>query len=118
MNEKKFAIQDFKEIKTSELLSTVRQYKEEGYRFGQACAISRDDGCELIYSFDKEHVLTNLRLHVADGEVVESITKEYWSAFIYENELNDLFGVKFLHNALDYGGNFYKVSEPTPWKKK
>ena len=116
--EKKYLVQDFRKITPDQLLAVVRQFKEEGYRFGQACAIARDEETELIYSFDKDHVLTNLRVFVKEGEEVESITKEYWSAFIYENELNDLFGIKFLHNALDYGGNFYKVAEPTPWKKK
>ena len=118
MSEKKFMIQDIRPIKGSELLGIVRNLKQDGYRFVQVCATTKDDGYELLYSFDKDHVLLNYRVHVAEGEELESITKEYWSAFIFENELNDLFGIKFLHNALDYGGNFYKVVEPTPWKKK
>ena len=47
-----------------------------------------------------------------------SITGIYWAAFIYENEMQDLFGVKFKHMALNYGGNFFKVSQPTPWNPK
>ena len=49
---------------------------------------------------------------------VESITGTYWPAFIYENEMHDLFGIKFMHMELDYEGNFFKVAEPTPWNPK
>ncbi len=118
MSEKKFLVQDIRSIQGSELLGIVRNLRQDGYRFVQACATAKEEGYELLYSFDKDHDLVNFRIHVNEGDELESITKEYWSAFIYENELNDLFGIKFLHNALDYGGNFYKVAEPTPWKKK
>ncbi|MEG0157472.1 MAG: NADH-quinone oxidoreductase subunit C [Anaerovoracaceae bacterium] len=109
--------QDFQTVTASELLGVVRNLREDGYRLGQACATTKENGYEILYSFDKDHVLTNLRLVIGEGEEVESVTKEYWSAFIYENEMHDLFGIKFLHNALDYGGHFFKVSEETPWKK-
>ena len=59
-----------------------------------------------------------VQLHVKDGETVESITGSYWNAFVYENEVHDLFGIEFLHSALDFHGNFFKTAEPTPWKKK
>jgi hypothetical protein len=32
--------------------------------------------------------------------------------------MQDLFGVKIKHMALNYGGHFFKVSEPTPWNPK
>ena len=57
-------------------------------------------------------------LDIKIGEEVESITGIYWPAFIYENEIHDLFGVKFNHSALDYQGGFFKISEETPWKPK
>ncbi|MDO4518299.1 MAG: NADH-quinone oxidoreductase subunit C, partial [Bacillota bacterium] len=71
-----------------------------------------------IYSFDKEHEIYNLRLPIAIGEEIESITNIYWPAFIYENEIHDLFGVKFKHSALDYNGTFFRIAEETPWKPK
>jgi ech hydrogenase subunit D len=112
------AIQDFREITASELLPTVRNLKEGGYRFVQMCGITQDDGAIVMYSFDKDYEMTNYKLHVKDGETVESITGSYWNAFVYENEVHDLFGIEFLHSALDFHGNFFKTAEPTPWKKK
>jgi ech hydrogenase subunit D len=118
MSEKKCMIQDFQPVEASGLLAKVQDLDAEGYRFGQMCASKVKDGFELLYSFDKDHVLLNLRLTIAEEEDVASITGVCWPAFIYENETQDLFGIKFKHSALDYGGHFFKVSEPTPWNPK
>ena len=118
MSEKKCMIQDIQTTAPSELLERVRQLKDDGYRFSQACATPKDDGAEILYTFDKDHILLNLRVKVSEGEEIESITASYWPAFIYENEMHDLFGIKFLHNALDYNGNFFVTAEPTPWNPK
>jgi hypothetical protein len=32
--------------------------------------------------------------------------------------MHDLFGVKIKNNALDYGGKFFRLSQPTPWNPK
>ena len=118
MSERVNAKQNFTPVRPSQLLTKVKDLKAEGYRFGQACATVVDDKFEIIYSFDKDHELTNLRLVISKGTKVESITGTYWPAFIYENEMHDLFGIKFDHMELDYEGNFFKVSEPTPWNPK
>ncbi|NLD20023.1 MAG: NADH-quinone oxidoreductase subunit C [Clostridiales bacterium] len=111
--------QIFTQVELSQLLSEVKNLKADGYRFVQACATTIEEGkFEIIYSFDKEHELVNLRLNISEGEEVESITGDCWPAFIYENEIHDLFGIKFNHSALDYEGHFFKVVEPTPWNPK
>ena len=118
MSERVDVKQVFTPVETSRLLTEVKNLKADGYRFAQACATVVGDKIEIIYSFDKEHQLNNLRLVISQGEEVESITGDYWPAFIYENEMHDLFGIQFNHMALDYQGNFFKVSEPTPWNPK
>ena len=118
MGERVDVVQNFEAVEVSQLLTEVKDLKADGYRFAQACATLVDDKIEIIYSFDKAHQLKNLRITVAQGEEVESITGDYWPAFIYENEMHDLFGVQFNHSALDYQGNFFKVAEPTPWNPK
>lgn len=111
-------VQNFKVINASQLIKEVKDMKADGYRLGQACATVVGDMIEIIYSFDKEHQLKNLKLVISDGEEVESITGTYWSAFIYENEIHDLFGVQFNHSKLDYQGTFFRIVEETPWKPK
>ena len=119
MSERVYVEQNFTPVELSQLLTKVKDLKAEGYRFGQACATKMDDDTfEIVYSFDKAYQLVNLRLVISQGEEVESITGTYWPAFIYENEMHDLFGIKFNHMELDYQGNFFKVAEPTPWNPK
>ncbi len=111
--------QNFEFVELSQLFSKVSDFKEQGYRMGQICGVVLDDDTyQLIYSFDKYHQLYNLSLNIKIGEEVESITPVYWAAFIYENEIADLFDIKFNHSTLDYNGTFFKVTEEAPWKPK
>lgn len=118
--ERKTAVQNFETVELSNLISRVGDFKAEGYRLVQICGVNLDDDTyEILYSFDKDHVLTNLRLQVRIGvDEVESITGFFWPAFIYENEIHDLFGIQFNHSALDYKGTFFRIAEETPWKPK
>ena len=117
-NEKKYLIQNFVPVTASELVEKVQELLTDGHRLGQMCCTKTENGFELLYSFDKDHVLLNLKLAISEDEEVTSITNVCWHAFIYENEVRDLFGIKFKHSALDYGGHFFKVAEPTPWNPK
>ncbi len=119
MAERVFCEQNFEIIEPSQLITKVGDMKANGARLGQICGVVKDENTyEIIYSFDIEHQLYNLKLVVPTDIELESITGIYLAAFIYENEIQDLFGVKFNHSALDYGGKFFKVVEPTPWKPK
>lgn len=106
------------QIEPTELLDRVNTFKEEGYRLVQICCTKVAEGFELSYSFDRDHLLTNLRFTVPFEYPVPSITKIYWPAFIYENEMKDLFGVNVKHIELDYNGKFFRVSQATPWNPK
>lgn len=118
MSERVDVQQEFIAVEASRLITEVRNLKASGYRFAQACATVVDNDFEIVYSFDKDHQLTNLRLVIDQDEEVESITGDYWPAFIYENEMHDLFGIKFKHIALDYEGKFFRIAEPTPWNPR
>jgi ech hydrogenase subunit D len=118
MNEKKYQIQNFEPVTASGLVEKVQDLLADGYRLGQACCTKIENGFEILYTFDKDYELLNLKLNIAEGVEVMSITNVCWPAFIYENEMRDLFGVSFKHSALDYGGHFFKVSETTPWNPK
>jgi ech hydrogenase subunit D len=118
MTEEKHLIQEIVEVELSELLDRVQDLKAAGYRLGQLCAAKAGDKFHLLYSFDKDCVLTNLKLAVPDEEEIPSITGIYWPAFIYVIERQDLFGFRFMLLALNFGGKFFKVAEPTPWNPK
>lgn len=118
MNERTRDGKNIVPIASSELIEKMTDLKADGYRLGQVCATKVSAGFEILYSMDKDHRLLNLKLTIPEEEEIMSITGIYWAAFIYENEMQDLFGVKFKHMALNYGGHFFKVSEPTPWNPK
>jgi ech hydrogenase subunit D len=116
MEERKDLIQDISPIATSDLLETVSNIKSAGYRLGQACATKLDDSIEVMYSFEKDNLLKNYVVSIPDtSPELQSITAIFWPAFIYENEMHDLFGIRFLNLALDYEGHFFKLAGKTPW---
>jgi ech hydrogenase subunit D len=109
---------EFVQITSTQLVEKVQDLLADGYRLGQACCTEIGSEFELMYSFDKDYTLLNLQFRISKEEEVMSITNVGWSAFIYENEIQDLFGIKFKHSVLDYGGHFFKLHEPTPWNTK
>jgi ech hydrogenase subunit D len=65
---------------------------------------------EITYSFERGQKVENLRLRLDTGSgppTLPSITGTYMAAFTYENELQDLFGVKMEGLNPDYQGRFY-----------
>ncbi|MDR1798149.1 MAG: NADH-quinone oxidoreductase subunit C [Clostridiales Family XIII bacterium] len=119
MSERKDLIQEIVSIDAGALLGTVQDLKTAGYRLGQACATPVGDDIEVLYSFEKDFALHNVKLSVgATAPELQSITAIYPYAFIYENEMHDLFGITFKNLSLDYGGKFFKVAKSTPWNPK
>jgi ech hydrogenase subunit D len=104
-------------IEPADLLTTAQKLKDEGYRLVQICA-TKVNGFELSYSFDKDHVMTNYRMTIAEEEEIMSISNIFFPAFLYENEMKDLFGIKITNLVVDFKGNLYKLSEKTPWNPK
>ena len=105
------------DITPYDLIDRVYAMKEQGYRLVQV-SCTRTTGYELYYSFDLDYVMVNLRLNIAESLEIQSISAIYPSAFLYENEMKDLFGVKVLHISPDYEGNLYKLAVKTPFKTK
>lgn len=102
-------------IQKEELVERVARLKEEGCRLAQI-GCTRLDGIEVNYSFDRDYEFLNLRLVVpAEGARIPSVSSVYWNAFLYENEMHDLFGIEVEGMALDYKGNFYRMKVKRPF---
>ena len=93
----------------------VAQLFAEGYRLVQIGCSTLESGYELNYSFDKDYRFKNLRITVAPGEEVPSISVIYPNAFLYENEIHDLFGVPIKNITIDYRGTLYQTAIKTPF---
>ncbi|SPE56501.1 EchD [Verrucomicrobia bacterium] len=108
--------QSFEIIPVDELLVKVEGLRRQNFRLVQISATRLAEQLELTYSFDLEHRLTNLRLHVPTGDAkVPSITGVYWAAFLYENELHDLFNLQVKGIAVDFQGTLYKTAVKFPF---
>lgn len=103
-------------IEIETLMDRVAAKKMQGNRLvAISCAVVEDMN-EVTYSFeDRDHHFTNLRIVVAPGGSLPSITPVYWGAFVYENEIHDLFGLTVLGMNVDFGGYFYKTKVPFPF---
>ncbi|MDR2036265.1 MAG: NADH-quinone oxidoreductase subunit C [Coriobacteriales bacterium] len=106
--------QVYKNIELVQFMSEVTGYKERGWRFVNLCGSSVGDQVELLCSFALDNQLENLSMLVSNGEQVPAISPLYPSAFFFENETRDLFGVQFEGTIIDFAGRFYPTSVPTP----
>jgi len=107
--------QTITEVTVENLVSEVSKMYDEGYRLIQIGCGKYDDIFEINYSFDKDYKFMNLRLKITEGVVVPSITGVYLCAFIYENEIHDLFGVSIKDIAIDFKGNLIRTSIKNPF---
>jgi len=107
--------QEMVSVDKSDLVGLVAELYAEGYRLVQIGCSTLPRAYELTYSFDREYRLKHLRISVAPGEEVPSISALYPNAFLYENEIHDLFGVDVTHIAVDYRGTLFKTAITTPF---
>ena len=106
-------------IPVGALLEKVSALRQAGYRLVQVSATRCPEQVELTYSFDRDRQLSDLRLQVPAAEArVPSISSIYWCAFLYENELHDLFNVEVDGMAVDFHGHFYETAVKFPFGSK
>jgi ech hydrogenase subunit D len=107
--------QEITPIEKHELVGVAAELFAEGYRFVQLGCATLESSYELTYSFDKSYRLRNYRITLLQDEDVASISVIYPNAFLYENELHDLFGVSVRNISVDYHGTLYRTSIKTPF---
>lgn len=115
---KRFQTSTFIEAPVDQVVDIAASYKERGWEFSQICATTLEDGVELLYAYYdpayRAPGLEGVRVFVADGTAVPSVTGIFPAAFVFENESHDLFGVSFEGISIDFGGEFYTVAVAYP----
>ena len=103
-------------------LARVADYHADGWRLAIINTTSilpaegMDDGAfDVSWSFAKGDRLEHLRERVLPGEEVPSISASFGAAFLYENEMRELFGVNVTGIALDLKGQLYKTATIVPF---
>lgn len=105
-------------IELQELVEKVKNMHLEKYRLVQIGCTRCPEKLELSYSFDKEYSFVSLRISVPlNGAVIPSISGVYWSGFLYENEIQSLFGITFKDMVIDYKGTFYQTAVKWPFNQ-
>jgi len=106
------------DITINELAEKTRTFKNEGYRLVQIGCTALPEIFEINYSFDRDYGFVNLKLTVPkDVSGIPSISDIYWSAFLYENEIHDLFGIAIKGMAVDYKGGFYRTKVKSAFRR-
>lgn len=105
-------------VDRKDLPAKAAELKKDGHRLVQVCCLDTGTDLEVTYSFDKGGSLLNVRITVSKSDPkIPSITSVYLGCFTYENELQDLFGLKVEGLAVDYGGKFYRSAGKSPFSK-
>jgi ech hydrogenase subunit D len=108
--------QPIKNVEPNELIGAVEELHKKGCRFVQACCTKlAENQFEITYSFDKDYKLENLRVTIPQEIELPSITGAYGGAFLYENEMHELFGISFKGINIDFKGHLYKKKVKYPF---
>ncbi len=133
--------QQFLAVEKVDLVNKVLDMKKVGFRLAQICATHLDNGLRnnkpkpnetydgqerrgktmtgsfyiLHYSFVKDNALVTFRTVLEPDQVLESIAFLYPYAFLYENELHDLFGIPVINMNIDFKGHLYETAVKAPF---
>lgn len=107
-------IENMKEITMETIVGEVSKLKSGGQRLVTLSCTELDaDNFDIIYTFDKELVLTHLRVTIPKGTSCPSISGVYFTSLLVENEIQDQFGLLFDGLVLDFGRTLYLDEEIT-----
>lgn len=99
-------------VSTDTVVGESAKTKAEGYRFVTMTCVKLDETMvDILYHFDKDLEPKHLRLTVSRDTPVPSISTVYFAAFLVENEIQDLFGLRFQQLAINYDRTLYLDEE-------
>lgn len=101
------------EIEIDHVPTEVWKLKQDGYRFVTMTCCDQGDAHDVLYHFDKDYQLKHLRVRLAKGAVLPSVSGIFFAALLVENEMKDLLGVNVGGMAVDFQGRFL-LSEGAP----
>jgi ech hydrogenase subunit D len=95
-------------ISPETLAGEIAKAKYDGYRFVTMTCVELDaDTVEVIYHFDRDFKLKNYRLAVPKNMCIPSISHIFMAAFLAENEIQDMFHLKFNGLIIDFNQTLY-----------
>ena len=110
-------IQTVEEIGVGSLLAEVDALRLDRWRLVQMHCVAVESGFELDYSFGGGYALRTFRVKVGTEDRVPSITPFYEAAFLFENEIRDLFGARIERIFPDWEGKVFDVAGERPFDR-
>ncbi|MGD9152331.1 MAG: NADH-quinone oxidoreductase subunit C [Gammaproteobacteria bacterium] len=108
--------QEIVTIGKDDLLGKVQALMDDGCRLVQIGCTKLADHFQIDYSFDKYYEFHNLRVELPlTNPELPSISAICLPAFLYENEIHDLFGINITGISIDFKGKFYRLEKDAPF---
>ena len=108
--------QTIRVVLATDLMYEVKRFSDRGARMVQLGCTQDGETFELNYSFEVDGTFENLRVCTNGNEAIPSVSNLYLCAFIYENEIHDLYGISFEGIAVDYKGTLIKTAKLHPFR--
>jgi ech hydrogenase subunit D len=101
------------------IISEAKKLKDGGFRLVTLSSADLGESIDILYHFDHELDLVNVRINVPKGKKTPSIASVYSCSVLVENEIKEHFGVDFDGLPLDFAGMLYLDEEvqKTPFCK-
>ena len=93
----------------SEMFNKINELKAQGARLMTITALDHYKEIEYVYNFARDLDIVNLRVTTPRKESMPSISSLYPSAFLFENELQDLFKIQVSGISVDFGGKLLTI---------
>jgi len=111
--------QEIMTVNRPDLLDRVQDLVNEGFRLVQIGCTKLADHFQIDYSFDKNYKFYNFRVKLSlTNPELPSISAICLPAFLYENEIHDLFGVNVTNISIDFKGKFYRLEKDAPFSSE
>ncbi len=105
----------YTEVSIEGLSALAERMQNEGARFVQVLAVNTEAGIDVQYTFMLNGCLNNFTIKGVRKEMpIPSITNRFIAAFVFENEIHDLFGLDIRNIAIDFKGHFYATAVKEP----
>jgi ech hydrogenase subunit D len=103
-------------------LARVGEYHKDGWRLALINASSvlpteemEQGAIDVAWAFAKGTEFETLRERIMPGDEMPSISASFGAAFLYENEIRELFGINVTGINVDLRGQLYQTSQKVPF---
>lgn len=100
-----------------QLAQELQGRRQAGDRWVGMTARREEREVILLYHLGQGMALVHYGVRLEDGRTFPSVSRIFPGAWLYENEIQDQFGIRFSDLTLDFGGKLFLYREESgiPW---